>query len=150
ISLAFITALQLLPPRQRAALILRDVLGYHAKEAAQILDATEEAVTSALKRARATLNHHLPSPSHHEPPLPPSAAEQDPVEQFTQAFEANDVERVVELLTKDARFSMPPLPFEWHGRDRARQCLSAMLGPGRRLVVTRANGQPAFGLYLPD
>jgi RNA polymerase sigma-70 factor (ECF subfamily) len=150
ISLAFITALQLLPPRQRAALILRDVLGYHAKEVAQILDATEEAVTSSVKRARATLKLHVPSGQQERPPLPHSAVEQKLVEQFTQAFEANDVERIVELLTDDAWFSMPPLPFEWQGRDRALQFLSAMLGPGRRLVATRANGQPAFGLYLPD
>jgi RNA polymerase sigma-70 factor (ECF subfamily) len=151
ISLAFITALQLLPPRQRAVLVLRDVLGYHATEVAQILEATVASVTSALKRARATLKRHAPSPGHQEPPPPPtSAAEQELVERFTRAFEANDVDRIVALLMEDARFSMPPLPFEWQGRDRASQFLGVVLGPGRRLVATRANGQPAFGLYLPD
>jgi RNA polymerase sigma-70 factor (ECF subfamily) len=119
VSLAFITALQLLPPRQRATLILQDVLGYHAKEVAQILDATEEAVTSALKRARATLKLHVPSGQQERPPLPHSAAERELVERFTRAFEAHDVEGVVELLTDDAWFTMPPLPFEWQGRDRA-------------------------------
>jgi RNA polymerase sigma-70 factor (ECF subfamily) len=152
ISLAFVTALQLLPPRQRAVLILRDVLGYHSKEVAQILDATVESVTSALKRARATLQLRLPPPGQQDQlsPPPQSAAEQDLVERFTRAFESNDVQRVVDLLTDDAWFTMPPLPFEWQGRDRALQFLTAMLGPGRRLVATRANGQPAFGLYLPD
>jgi RNA polymerase sigma-70 factor (TIGR02960 family) len=151
ISLAFITALQLLSPRQRAVLVLRDVLGFHAKEVAQMLEATEESVTSALKRARATLHRRSAAPGQIDPPPPPtSTAEQELVERFTQAFEANDVKRIVALLTEDARFSMPPLPFEWQGRDRASQFLRVMLGPGRRLVATRANGQPAFGLYLPD
>ena len=151
VSLAFVTALQLLPPRQRVVLILRDVLGYHAKEVAQILDATEASVTSALKRARATCKLRFSPPSQQDQPPPPhSAAEQDLVERLTRAFETNDVQSIVALLTDDVWFSMPPLPFEWHGRDRAFQFLDAMLGPGRRLVATRANGQPAFGLYLPD
>jgi RNA polymerase sigma-70 factor (ECF subfamily) len=152
ISLAFIAALQLLPPRQRAVLILRDVLGFHAKEVAQILEVTDSSVTSALKRARATLHRRAAPAGQPDPPPPPStsAAEQELVERFTHAFEANDVKRLVALLTEEARFSMPPLPFEWQGRDRASQFLKVMLGPGRRLVATRANGQPAFGLYLPD
>ncbi len=147
ISLAFITALQSLPPRQLAVEILRDVLGYHAKEVADILDTTEESVTSALKRARATLQVSVPA----EPsPLPRSAAERDLLERFTRAFESDDVEAVVSLLTEDVCCAMPPLPFEWLGQDAARQCLIAMQIPGRRLVATRANTQPAFGLYLPD
>lgn len=154
ISLAFVTALQLLPPRQRAVLILRDVLGYHAKEVAQILESTEESVTSALKRARATLQLQLPPSSQREQPPPPkSAAERELVERFTRAFESNDVDGVVGLLTESVWFTMPPAPFAWQGRDRAAQFLTAVMGwagPGRRLVATRANGQPAFCLYLAD
>jgi hypothetical protein len=129
----------------------RHVLEFHAKEAAQILEATEEAVTSALKRARTTLQAQLPpSGQRDQPPPPQSAAERDLVERFTRAFEANDVEHVVALLKEDARFTVPPLPFEWQGRDRTLQFLRVMLGSGRRLVATHANGQPAFGFYLPD
>jgi RNA polymerase sigma-70 factor (ECF subfamily) len=90
VSLAFVTALQLLPPRQRAVLILRDVLGFHAREVAQVLDSTEESVTSALKRARATLQRRLPR-SGEPAPAPGSAAERELVERFTRAFEAKDV-----------------------------------------------------------
>ncbi len=152
ISLAFVTALQLLPPRQRAALILRDVIGFHAREVAQILDSTEESVTGALKRARASLDRRLPSPGEQEPPPPPhSAVEQKLVERFTRTFEAGDVDGLVALLADDVRLAMPPIPLEWQGRDRAGQFLAAVWqGPGRRLVATRANGQPAFGLYMRD
>jgi RNA polymerase sigma-70 factor (ECF subfamily) len=154
ISLAFVTALQLLPPRQRAVLILRDVLGFHASEVAQILESTEESVTSALKRARATLKSRFPPAGGGDPAPPPnSGAERDLIERFTQAFESSDVDGLVALLTKDVWFSMPPLPFEWHGHDRARQFLTAMaitFGPGRPLIPTRANGQPAFCLYVGD
>lgn len=141
-----------MPPRQRTVLILRDVLGYHAKEVAQILDSTEESVTSALKRARATLQLRFPpSVQRDQPPPPRSAAERDLVERFVHAFESNDLDGVVGLLTEDVWFTMPPLPFEWQGRDRALQFLTAVtVGPGRRLAATRANGQPAFGLYLRD
>jgi len=154
ISLAFVTALQLLPPRQRAALILRDVLGFHAREVAQILDATEESVTSALKRARASLDRRLLSPAERQPPpLPHSAMERELVERFTRAFEASDVDGLVALLAEDVRVAMPPIPLEWRGRDRAGHFLAAAIvwrGPGRRLIETRANGQPAFGLYVRD
>jgi RNA polymerase sigma-70 factor (TIGR02960 family) len=152
VSLAFVTALQLLPPRQRAVQILRDVLGYRAKEVAQILGATEASVTSALKRARATLQLRLPRPDERaQPPPSRSAAERALVERFTRAFESSDLESIVGLLTEDVSFTMPPLPFEWQGRDRALRFLKAMWQiPARRLVATRANGQPAFGLYLPD
>lgn len=146
-----LTALQLLPPRQRAVHILRDVLGFHSREVAKILDSTEESVSSALKRARATLQLRSEATGREgTPPVPKSAAELALVERFTRAFESDDVEAVADLLTGDVRFTMPPLPFEWEGRDRARQVLRAVLAPGRRLVSTRANGQPAFGLYLPD
>jgi RNA polymerase sigma-70 factor (ECF subfamily) len=153
VSLAFVTALQLLPPRQRAVQILRDVLGYHAKEVAQMLDTTEESVASAHKRARATVQSRLPPADPALRPLPPrSAAEYALAERFATAFEAGDVDGVVGLLTEGVSFTMPPIPFEWQGHDRASQFLAAMWQelPVRRLVATRANGQPAFGLYLAD
>ena len=154
VSLAFVTALQVLPPRQRAALILRDVLGFHASEAARILDTSEESVTSALKRARAALERHQRSAGRREPaPLPNSAAEQQLVGRLTRAFEAADVDGIVALLTEDAWLTMPPLPLEYQGRELAAQFLTATaLRPGwtARLIPTRANGQPAFGLYARD
>jgi RNA polymerase sigma-70 factor (ECF subfamily) len=151
ISLAFITALQLLPPRPRAALILRDVLGFHASEAAGILDASEESVTSALKRARAALRQLPPPGPGHSPPPPDSAVERELVEQLTLAFESGDVDGIVALLTDDAWLTMPPAPFEYQGRDLAARFLTAVTrGRTYRLVATRANGQPAFGLYVRD
>jgi RNA polymerase sigma-70 factor (TIGR02960 family) len=149
ISLAFITALQLLPPRQRAVHILREVLGFQAGEVAEMLESTEESVTSALKRARATLQATLASRETAAPPKPRSAAERALVDRFTHAFCSDDIEALIELLTEQVRISMPPLPFEWQGVTVAREVLRAILEPGRRLVGTTANGQPAFGLYLP-
>jgi RNA polymerase sigma-70 factor (TIGR02960 family) len=154
ISLAFVTAVQLLPARQRAVLILRDVMGFHASEVAKMLESTEESVTSALKRARATLQRHLP-PSGEGEATPPtrSVAERELVERFTRAFAAADVEGVVALLTQDVLLAMPPIPFEWLGPELASGFFAAMwtsLGAPPRLVATRANGQPAFALYVPD
>jgi RNA polymerase sigma-70 factor (TIGR02960 family) len=153
VSLAFVTALQLLPPRQRAVLILRDVLGFHAREVAQVLDSTEESVTSALKRARATLQRGLPGSGEREqPPAPGSAAERELVERFTRAFEAKDVHGIVSLLTQDVWLTMPPIPLEYQGHDRADRFLTATATwlERPRLVATRANGQPAFGVYVRD
>ena len=154
VSLAFITALQLLPPRQRAALILRDVLGFPAREAAQILNTSEESVTSALKRARATLHRHELSAGRQEPPPPPnSPVEQELVERLTRAFETADVDGIIALLTDDAWLTMPPLPLQYQGRELAARFLTATaLRPGQtcRLIATRANGQPAFGFYVRD
>jgi len=154
ISLAFITALQLLPPRQRAAIILRDVLGFHASEAARILDTSEESVTSALKRARAALERHQQSSGQREPAPPPdSAAEQQLVDRLTRAFETADVDGIVAMLTEDAWLTMPPLPLEYQGRELAAKFLTATaFRPGwtARLIPTRANGQPAFGFYARD
>jgi RNA polymerase sigma-70 factor (ECF subfamily) len=154
VSLAFVTALQLLPARQRAVLILRDVLGYHAVEVARMLDSSEESVTSALKRARATLRQRMPDESHSAPaPEPRSAAERRLVARFTSAFESSDLDGILELLTDDVWFAMPPLPHQWQGHQAARQFLAASWRgqrPGRRLLATRANGQPAFALYVPD
>jgi len=153
ISVGFVTALQLLPPRQRAALILRDVLGYRASEAAGILDCTEESVTSALKRARAALQYQRGRSAGQPPPPPGSARERELVRRFTQAYEAGDVRGVVALLTEDAWLVMPPVPLRYQGRELAARFWSATaFRPGRaaRLVPTRANGQPAFGLYIRD
>ena len=153
ISLAFVTALQLLPPRQRAVLILRDVLGFRASETAGILDTTEESVTSALKRARATLAARAPG-GRQDPPAPPdSAAERELVARLTRAFDAGDVDGVVALLTDDVRLRMPPVPLEYQGRELAARFLTVVAfrqGRTYRLVATRANGQPAFGAYVRD
>jgi RNA polymerase sigma-70 factor (ECF subfamily) len=154
ISLAFITALQLLPPRQRAALILRDVLGFPAREAARILDTSPESVTSALKRARAALERHQRSTGQPASAPPPgSAAEQQLVDRLTRAFETADVDGIVALLTEDAWLTMPPLPLEYQGRELAASFLTATaFRPGwtARMLPTRANGQPAFGFYARD
>jgi RNA polymerase sigma-70 factor (ECF subfamily) len=152
ISLAFVTALQLLPPRQRAVLLLRDVLGFPAREVAEMLQTSEESVTSALKRARGALRDRVPSRDGREPaPAPNSAAEQAIVERLTQAYEAGDLDAIIRLLTDDVRLTMPPLPLEYHGRASAARFLKTVsLQAGRtfRLVPTRANGQPAFGFYV--
>jgi RNA polymerase sigma-70 factor (TIGR02960 family) len=154
ISLAFITALQLLPARQRAVLILRDVLGFHASEVAQILESTDESVTSALKRARATLRRRLPPSSEREsPPAPDSAAEQELIKRLTRAYETGDVNELVALLSDDVLMTMPPIPLEYQGRELVTRFLTAFVfQPDTvfRLVATRANGQPAFGAYLRD
>src|SRR5262249_41732899 len=144
ISVAFVTALQLLPPRQRAALILRDVLGFRASEAGDILDCTEESVTSALKRARAALQYRRARSAGREPPPPGSAQERELVRRFTQAYEAGDVHDVVALLTEDAWLIMPPVPLRYQGREQAARFLAATsfrCGRSARLVPTRANGQ---------
>jgi len=151
ISLAFVTALQVLPPRQLAVLILRDVLGFHANEVADMLDSTADSVNSALKRARAGLQSRLPPTADREPaPTPDSPAEQAIVAKFVRAYELGDVDALVGLLTDDVSISMPPIPFEYAGRAAVARFHASLLGQGRRydLVPTRANGQLAFGLYL--
>ena len=151
ISLAFVTALQLLPPRQLATLILRDVLGFRANEVADMLDSTVESVNSALKRARAGLRCRLqPNSEREPPPAPDSPAEQALAARFARAYESGNVDALVALLTEDISVAMPPIPLEYHGRDAVARFYASILGPGRRfdLVPTRANGQPAFGAYL--
>jgi RNA polymerase sigma-70 factor (ECF subfamily) len=149
ISLAFITALQILPARQRAVLVLRDVLGFHAAEAAEMLGSTLESVTSALKRARATIQQR--SPDAAPPPRPGSAAERDLVARLTAAYESSAVDQLVALLAEDVLLAMPPIPVVYSGRDLVARFLAAFVfAPGNRftLVATRANGQPAFGMYM--
>jgi RNA polymerase sigma-70 factor (TIGR02960 family) len=150
ISLAFVTALQALPPRQVAVLILRDVLGFHANEVAEMMDATVASVNSALKRARAGMQRQLPSAQRDPAPAPNSPSEEAMVAEFVRAYEAGDVDALVEMLTDDVFISMPPLPLEYEGREIVGRFYAAVFGSGRRfeLVPTRANGQPAFGAYL--
>jgi len=152
ISLAFITAVQRLPPRQRAVLILRDVLGFAASEAARVLGSTEESVTSALKRARATLRHDTAA-SPEPPPAPESAAEKQLIERLTRAYEAGDVDGIIALFTDDAWLTMPPTPLEYQGHDPIARFLTQIAfrdGRTYRLIPTRANGQLAFGAYLRE
>jgi RNA polymerase sigma-70 factor (TIGR02960 family) len=151
ISLAFVAALQALPPRQLAVLILRDVLGYHADEAADMLDSTVESVNSSLKRARAGLQRRQPPAAGREPPpAARSPAEDALVAKFASAWESADLDALIALLTDDAFIAMPPMPFGYEGRDVVARFCASLFGAGRRfdLVPTRANGQPAFGAYL--
>jgi RNA polymerase sigma-70 factor (ECF subfamily) len=155
ISLAFITALQLLPPRQVAVLVLRDVLGFAAGEVAEMLDSTVDSVNSALKRARAGLERDRAAAGFGAggravPPAAGSPAEDAIVAKFVRAYEAADLDALVALLTDDVFVSMPPMPFEYVGRDAAARFCAGIFGTGLRfdLVPARANGQPAFGAYL--
>jgi RNA polymerase sigma-70 factor (TIGR02960 family) len=136
ISVAFITALQLLPPRQRAVLILRDVLGFHASEVAEMLEASQESVTSALKRARATLQRQLPGSAQREPPpLPDSEVERTLVARLTRAYETGDVDGLVSLLTDDVWVRMAPVPLEY----QAATWLPASTPPSRSAKAARTS-----------
>src|SRR6201986_2807344 len=126
ISLAFITALQLLPPRQRAVLVQRAVLGYHAAEVAQMLDATEESVQSALKRARATADSDLADSGGRPARQPDTAAEHRVVARFTDALARADLDALIGLLVADVRLSMPPAMLEYRGIESARRVLAAV------------------------
>lgn len=151
ISLAFVTALQLLPTRQRAVVVLRDVLDFSAKEVAGLLDTTEESVTSALKRARATLAREVPQTA--QAPAPHSEDEEELLNRLVHCFEDGDVDGIVALMTEDAWLRMPPLPLEYQGRELAGEFFATVAfrqGRRYRLIPTRANGQPAFGVYLED
>jgi RNA polymerase sigma-70 factor (ECF subfamily) len=154
IGVAFITALQRLPARQRAVLVLRDVLGFRAAEVAAMLDRTEPTVNSALQRARSGLEARLP-PSRERAPAPQSPHEREVASSFADAFEHGDLDRVVAMLTDDAWVTMPPEPFEYQGRETIAgffEHVTLMRAPGRRtrLLPTRANGQPAFGHYSAE
>jgi RNA polymerase sigma-70 factor (TIGR02960 family) len=144
VSLAFVTALQVLPPRQLAVVILRDVLGFHASEVADMLDATVDSVNSALKRGRAGLERRR----RDDPPG--LAAEDAIVAKFVSAYQAADLDALLALLTDDVFISMPPMPLEYEGREAAARFFGSIFGAGRRfqLVPARSNGQPAFGAYV--
>lgn len=149
VRLAFIAALQHLPPRQRAVLILREVLGWRASEAAELLETTTASVNSALQRARATL---AAGPA--EPGRPPGdePADRELLARYVDAFQRYDMEALTDLIREDATQSMPPYALWLRGRD---EVFRWWLGPGigcrgSILVPTRANGAPAFGQYKPS
>jgi RNA polymerase sigma-70 factor (ECF subfamily) len=154
VELAFIAALQHLPPRQRVALVLRDVLGYHATEVADMLDSSVDSVKGALKRARSTLEQRLPPTDRDRSPLPNSPGERELVQRFADAFQTDDIDAVVALLTEDAWFTMPPATLEYQGRSLIasflRENTTWRRGQHYLLVPTRANTQPAFGCYRTD
>jgi RNA polymerase sigma-70 factor (TIGR02960 family) len=153
VGLAFVAALQHLPARQRAVLVLRDVLGFRGAEVADMLGSSETSIKGALQRARATLDTRLPAGGREPASQPGSARERTLVARFVDAVERGDVDGLVSMLTADAWLTMPPQPYEYQGHaaiaeflhDRAR-----LRGVPLRLAATRANGQPAFGAYLPD
>lgn len=147
IALSFVAGLQGLPTQQRAALVLRDVLGFSAAEVAEMLGSTPASVNSALQRARAAFEHSR-DPEHVT--LPRSGQESETVERFVDALEGGNVERVVALLTDDARMTMPPEPFELRGSRPIAEYLGRFWSQGVTVVPTRANNAPAFGYYRPD
>jgi RNA polymerase sigma-70 factor (ECF subfamily) len=154
IGLAFMVALQRLPPRQRAVLVLRDVLAFRAREVAEMLSTTEVSVNRTLQRARTAIERTVPAGQRDLMPLPGSREERELVARFTASFEAGDVPGVIALLTDDALLMMPPEPLEYEGPHAIGQFLSTVPAGGKlerfRLVPTRANGQPAFACYLRD
>jgi RNA polymerase sigma-70 factor (TIGR02960 family) len=127
-SLAFITSVQSLPPRQRAVLILRDVLGFPARDVAQMLESAEESVTSALKRARASLQQRPPAAQQQPQPL--DSAERKLVERLTRAYESADLDALVALLADDVLMTMPPIPLQYQGRDLVACCPRDPAGAG--------------------
>jgi RNA polymerase sigma-70 factor (ECF subfamily) len=154
VELAFIAALQHLPARQRAVLILRDVLGFSARETATALDTTPVSVDSALQRAHKTVHQRLPEQTQQATlrSLSDDALRQV-VQRYVTAWERNDVDAVVAMLAEDAKLAMPPVPTWYHGRDQVASFLRGgpLAGATRwRLIPVRANGQLAFGLYAWD
>jgi RNA polymerase sigma-70 factor (ECF subfamily) len=156
ITLAFLAALQTLPPRQRAVLILRDVLDWRARDVAEILDLTVSAVNSALHRARATLatRYHRRGPEA-VPAAPPDEATRALLDRYVRAWETADIDGLVLLLKEDVTFPMPPSPSWYQGRPAVRAFILAAIlsGDARgrwRLLPTRANASPAFAWYRRD
>jgi RNA polymerase sigma-70 factor (TIGR02960 family) len=155
VELAFVAAVQLLPPRQRAALLLRDVVGYTAAEVAQMLATSVAGVNSALQRARAPLARgRVAGRVTRAHARTTAATERALVRHLVDAWQASDVPSIVEILTEDALFTMPPQPTRYEGRDEIGAFLATVPGGGRldrfRLVPTRANRQPAVAAYLRD
>ena len=154
VGLAFTAGLQHLPPRQSAALVLREVLGFRTSEVAEMLETSEASVKGALQRARATLDERLPAGGRERAPLSGSVGERELVGRFATAVEQGDTAGIISLLTDDAWLTMPPQPYEYQGAEAIARFIARERGDRRganlRLVPTRANGQPAFGCYLPD
>jgi RNA polymerase sigma-70 factor, ECF subfamily len=152
IRLAVVAAMQYLPPRQRAVLILRDALQWPAAEVASMLDMTVASVNSALQRARAQLSSVSPSSSSMSEPS--SSDQRELLDRFVAAFEAKDVSAMVKIFTTDAVWEMPPFTGWYQGPENIVRLVDTRCpaeGPGdMRLVPTRANGQPAFGLYMRE
>jgi RNA polymerase sigma-70 factor (ECF subfamily) len=151
IELAFVAALQHLPGRQRAVLILRDVLGFSAREVADTLDASPASVDSALQRAHKSVEQRLPAQSQ-QATLRALGDERlsELVGGYVDAWERGDIEAVVAMLAEDARITMPPIPSWFRGRDAVAAFLAERGLRGkrpRRLLRVRANGSPAFGQY---
>jgi RNA polymerase sigma-70 factor, ECF subfamily len=154
ISFAFMIALQELPPRQRCALILGDVLDWQAAEIAGVLEVSVSAVNSLLHRARSTLKGHYPVHPAAQP-MPADERQKKLLERYVHAWETADVEAIVLMLTEDAAFPMPPLPSWYRGRAAIRAFIEATSLEGEaagrwRLLPVRANGQPGFAFYLRD
>ena len=149
ISLVFLAALQVLPPRQRAALVARDVLGWPASETASALGTSVAAANSALQRARATMQSHLPDTRAEWSAREPSAEERKLVEQFIAAHERLDTEAVIAIAARDIRVTMPPLPYCFQGTEAIRPLMADAAAMGEwRLVPAGANQMPAAASYL--
>jgi RNA polymerase sigma-70 factor (ECF subfamily) len=156
IELAFLAAIQHLPPRQRAVLILRDVLGWPAKQTAALLEGSVASTNSALQRARATLRDHLPERRlDWAPSARPTARERAVLRRYMDAVERADLAAVAELLARDVRTTMPPYPVWFQGRDAVLAALAASWDSGSpeyvgrfRMVPTGANHQPALAAYV--
>jgi RNA polymerase sigma-70 factor, ECF subfamily len=154
IELAFIAALQHLPARQRAVLILREVLGFSAREVAEALDTTPGSIDSALQRAHKTVDERLPEQSQ-QATLRALGDEglREIVDEFVAAWERTDIDAIVAMLADDAAMTMPPLPTWYRGREAVRAFLRGSVLTStarRRMIPTRANGQLAFGHYVRE
>jgi RNA polymerase sigma-70 factor (ECF subfamily) len=153
VELAFVAALQHLPARQRAVLVLRDVLGFSAREVADSLGTTAASVNSALQRARRTVEQRLPARSQQATLQSLGDARvRELVQRYIAAWERHDIDAIRELLVEDAVFAMPPYPEWWHGRDAIAGLMAAAGTPRLRDLGVRANGQPAIAWFVwePD
>ncbi|WP_448624018.1 RNA polymerase subunit sigma-70 [Geodermatophilus sp. URMC 64] len=152
IELAFLAALQVLPARQRAALLAREVLGMPAAETAELLETSVAAANSALQRARATMAQHLPSHRADWSAREPSPAEKELLDRFIAAHERCDAAAALAVAAEDIRVTMPPYPWRFDGRDALAPLLERAFGPDRdgdwRLLATSANRMPAAASYL--
>jgi RNA polymerase sigma-70 factor (TIGR02960 family) len=152
VALALVTGLQHLPPSQRAVFVLREVLGFSAAEVADMLDTSPASVNSTLQRARSALDARRAVPRERAT-VPSAPAERELVSRFVDAFQQGDVDTLVTMLTDDVLITMPPEPLEYEGLEAVAGFLRDRLGSDlreRKLILTRANGQPAFAYYVRD